>query len=90
MEWILRESFVVCVLGIIRKKKEKSRDKWTSTHMVCSLHAFDRFTAYPEGDVRDAEAYKGAIDKLPKRSVVISEPLLLSMAYVSCFPKQQD
>jgi hypothetical protein len=31
------------------------------------------FTAYPEGDVRDAEAYKGAIEKLPKGSIVISE-----------------
>lgn len=32
-----------------------------------------RFTAYPEGDKRDAEAYKGAIEKLPKGSIVISQ-----------------
>jgi hypothetical protein len=35
-----------------------------------------RFTAYPEGDKRDAEAYKGAIEKLPKGSIVISQSCL--------------
>ena len=31
------------------------------------------FKGYPEGDVRDPEAYKAAIAKLPKGSAVISE-----------------
>jgi hypothetical protein len=48
--------------------------KWVWVLMRVDLRAgLVRFTAFPEGDVRDAEAYKGAIEKLPKGSIVISE-----------------
>jgi hypothetical protein len=56
--------------GVQRKGDE---NEWADTPRNVMVR---RFTAYPEGDKRDAEAYKGAIEKLPKGSIVISQSCL--------------
>lgn len=56
--------------GVHRKGDE---NEWADTPRNVMVR---RFTAYPEGDKRDAEAYKGAIEKLPKGSIVISQSCL--------------